>query len=100
MRQALQDYRIAGIKTTVSFLFEVMSDPRFLAGDIDTTFIDAFLQKEERGEPRHRDVAVVAAAIHAYLSEGERKPASPVAGAVADSAWRLAARQQGLRRGW
>ncbi len=99
MRQALQDYLIAGIKTTVSFLFEVMSDPRFLAGDMDTTFIDTFLQQEERAEPRHRDVAVVAAAIHAYLTEAERKPASPVTGTVAGSAWRLAARQQGLRRG-
>jgi acetyl/propionyl-CoA carboxylase alpha subunit len=100
MRQALQDYLIAGIKTTVSFLFEVMSDPRFLAGDMDTTFIDTFLAQQERGEPKHRDVAVVAAAIHAYLTERERKPAAaPGSGGVAGSAWRLAARQQGLRRG-
>ncbi len=99
MRQALQDYLIAGIKTTVSFLFEVMSDPRFAAGDMDTAFIDSFLDQGQGGEPSHRDVAVVAAAVHAYLTERERRPAAPVTTAVAGSAWKLAARQQGLRRG-
>lgn len=99
MREALRDYLIAGIKTTISFLFEVMSDPRFIAGDMDTTFIDTFLQEKEHGEPPHRDVAVAAAAIHAYLAERERKPVAQVGGPALGSAWKLAARQQGLRRG-
>jgi acetyl-CoA carboxylase biotin carboxylase subunit len=98
MRQALRDYLIAGIKTTVSFLYEVMGDPRFLAGDADTTFIDTFLQRGEGGGPQHREVAVVAAAIHAYLSEKDRRPEVPTARAVAGSAWIAAARQEGLRR--
>lgn len=97
MRQALQDYLIAGIKTTVSFLVEVMAEPRFLKGDVDTTFVDTFLQRGG-GEPRHRDVAVVAAAIHAYLAEKERRPEAPASGTVAGSAWKLAARHEGVRR--
>lgn len=98
MRQALQDYLIAGIKTTVSFLLEVMTDPRFLEGDVDTTFVDTFLQRGEGGEPRHRDVAVVAAALRAYFSEKDRQAASPVASAAAGSAWTRAARHEALRR--
>jgi acetyl/propionyl-CoA carboxylase alpha subunit len=51
MRQALRDYLIAGIKTTVSFLYEVMGDPRFLAGDADTTFIDTFCSAGKAADP-------------------------------------------------
>jgi acetyl-CoA carboxylase biotin carboxylase subunit len=98
MRQALQEYLIAGIKTTVAFLVDVMADPRFLAGDIDTTFVDTFLQQGGSGEGRHRDVAVVAAALHAHFSEQDRQAVTPAARAVAGSVWALAARQEGLRR--
>lgn len=98
MRQALQEYLIAGIKTTVAFLVDVMADPRFLAGDIDTTFVDTFLQQGGSGEGRHRDVAVVAAALHAHFSERDRQAVTPAARAVTGSVWALAARQQGLRR--
>ncbi|MFQ5848408.1 MAG: acetyl/propionyl/methylcrotonyl-CoA carboxylase subunit alpha [Candidatus Methylomirabilales bacterium] len=98
VRRALQDYLIAGIKTSVSFLVEVMADPRFLEGDADTTFIDTFLQQKGVGEPRYRDVAVVAAAIHTYRMERERKPAAPTGGTAAGSAWTMAARHDALRR--
>ncbi|MEE9181880.1 MAG: biotin carboxylase N-terminal domain-containing protein, partial [candidate division NC10 bacterium] len=97
VRQALQNYLIAGIKTTVSFLVEVMADRRFLEGDVDTTFVDTFLQ-QRRSEPQHREVAVVAAALHAYLSEKDRQAAAPAAGIPAGSAWTAAARQDALRR--
>ncbi len=97
MRQALLDYLVAGIKTTVSFLVEVMADRRFLEGDVDTTFVDTFLQ-QRRSEPQHREVAVVAAALHAYLSEKDRQAAAPAAGIPAGSAWTAAARQDALRR--
>lgn len=98
MRQALQDYLIAGIKTTVSFLVDVMADPRFVAGDIDTTFIDTFLQRGEAGGPQHRDVAVVAAALHAFLAEKDRAAPPPAPGISAGSPWILAARHEAVRR--
>ena len=97
MRQALLDYLVAGIKTTVSFLVEVMADRRFLEGDMDTTFVDTFLQ-QRRSEPQHREVAVVAAALHAYLSAKDRQAAAPAAGIPAGSAWTAAARHDALRR--
>jgi acetyl/propionyl-CoA carboxylase alpha subunit len=98
MRRALGDYRIAGIKTTVPFLYEVMTDPAFLNGDIDTTFIDAFVKRKKTGQLRHREVGVLAAAIHAYLAEKERRPPAPTGATGAVSAWTLAARQGAMRR--
>ena len=98
MRQALGDYLIGGIKTTIPFLFEVMADAAFLKGDVDTTFIEAFLKRKKMEEPRHREVGIVAAAIHAYLTEKERRPPAPAAAAGAVSPWTLAARHERLRR--
>jgi len=98
MRQALGDYLIGGIKTTIPFLFEVMADPAFLTGDVDTTFIEAFVKRKKMDEPRHREVGLAAAAIHAYLMEKERRPPTPAAAAGAVSPWALAARHEALRR--
>jgi acetyl-CoA carboxylase biotin carboxylase subunit len=98
MRQALQDYLVAGIKTSIPFLVEVMADPAFLKGDVDTTFIDAFVKRKKMEEPRHREVGIVAAAIHAYLMEKERRPPAPAGAAGAVSPWTVAARHDALRR--
>ena len=38
--EALRHYPILGIRTNVSFLIEVLEHPRFVAGDIDTRFLD------------------------------------------------------------
>jgi acetyl/propionyl-CoA carboxylase alpha subunit len=98
MREALQEYLVAGIHTSIPFLAEVMADPAFLKGDVDTTFIHAFLKRKKIGEPQHREVGLVAAAIHAYLTEKERRPPAPAAAAGAVSPWGLAARHEALRR--
>jgi acetyl-CoA carboxylase, biotin carboxylase subunit len=39
MRHALDEYVIRGIETTVPFHKRILQDPRFLAGDYDTSFI-------------------------------------------------------------
>ncbi|HYS26033.1 MAG TPA: biotin carboxylase N-terminal domain-containing protein [Vicinamibacterales bacterium] len=38
--EALRNYPILGIRTNVSFLIELLEHPRFVAGDIDTRFLD------------------------------------------------------------
>ncbi|TCP30504.1 pyruvate carboxylase [Scopulibacillus darangshiensis] len=40
MLRNLQEFRIRGIKTNISFLENVVKHPTFLAGDINTSFID------------------------------------------------------------
>src|SRR5690606_12467805 len=47
MRRALAEYEIAGIKTTLPFFREVMEDPEFVAGRLDTGFIAGFMERRK-----------------------------------------------------
>ena len=38
--EALRNYPILGIQTNVAFLIQLLEHPRFIAGDIDTRFLD------------------------------------------------------------
>jgi pyruvate carboxylase subunit A len=40
MKRALYEYIITGVKTNIDFHKAIMDNPRFIAGDIDTHFID------------------------------------------------------------
>jgi acetyl-CoA/propionyl-CoA carboxylase biotin carboxyl carrier protein len=59
--EALRNYPILGIRTNVAFLIELLEHPRFIAGDIDTRFLDV------EGEKLRADS--VAAAIPAEALE-------------------------------
>jgi acetyl-CoA carboxylase biotin carboxylase subunit len=43
MRIALESFIIEGIHTTAPFLLELMQDPRYIAGDVDTKFVDRWM---------------------------------------------------------
>ncbi|KAG8173097.1 hypothetical protein JTE90_008870 [Oedothorax gibbosus] len=40
MNRALREFRIRGVKTNIPFLLNVLENPKFLGGTIDTNFID------------------------------------------------------------
>jgi len=40
MRLALESFIVEGIHTTIPFLLELIQDPEFVAGDVDTKFVD------------------------------------------------------------
>jgi acetyl-CoA carboxylase biotin carboxylase subunit len=44
MKRALDECIIEGIKTTIPFHQKVMRDSRFLAGDVDTGYVEALLK--------------------------------------------------------
>jgi len=99
MRRALMEYTIHGIKTTIPFHQRVMVDPEFLRGEIDTTFIDRrFAGRPHAWDDSQRDVALVAAALHAFLRDQARVAARPARAGSAESPWKLAARHAALRR--
>jgi acetyl/propionyl-CoA carboxylase alpha subunit len=98
MSRALDEYDIRGIKTTVPFFRWLLTDPQFLAGRIDTTFIDAALAARNGRPfvevPEEADhIAAVAAALQAYA----RKAAVPPGPGASGSRWQQAARTGGLR---
>ncbi|MBI4573986.1 MAG: acetyl-CoA carboxylase biotin carboxylase subunit [candidate division NC10 bacterium] len=98
MRRALMEYTIHGIKTTIPFHQRVMVDPEFLRGEIDTTYIDRrFAGRPHAWDESQRDVALVAAGIHAFLRDQARLGAHPARAGAAESPWKLAARRAGLR---
>ncbi|HUF04551.1 MAG TPA: acetyl-CoA carboxylase biotin carboxylase subunit [Aridibacter sp.] len=97
MRRALAEYRVEGIKTTLPFFREVMDDPVFLSGDLDTGFISGFSDRRVPGavEETEMDLAAVAAAL-AY-SDAVRKKAASGPTVRTESRWTVAARMAGLR---
>jgi acetyl/propionyl-CoA carboxylase alpha subunit len=97
MRRALGEYEIFGIKTNIAFFRRVLEHPDFVAGHLDTGFVDrvlaAGLMEEMAPSLEEERVAMLAAALHAGGHEGKRTPASP-----GDSTWKNAGRDSLLNQ--
>ena len=63
MRRALDEYRIMGIKTTIPFHQELMNDPRFIAGQFDTTFVEEGFTLVEQKLEEHLKVVAIATTL-------------------------------------
>jgi acetyl-CoA carboxylase, biotin carboxylase subunit len=64
MIDALDDYVILGVKTTISFLRDVMLHPEFVKGNTTTDFIDKNLKGKPKVEHKELiDLSLVAAAL-------------------------------------
>ncbi len=98
LRRALDEYEVFGIETTIPFFRRVLEHPDFLAGRIDTGFIDRALAEgilsEGAPSPELERVALLAAALDAG-SNGSARPAATLA---RESAWKSAAREALLNR--
>ncbi|HLL72050.1 MAG TPA: acetyl-CoA carboxylase biotin carboxylase subunit [Pyrinomonadaceae bacterium] len=89
MRRALAEYTVGGIKTTLPFFREIMRDAEFIAGRLDTGFIERFNRRrdaakeaarkedadESTDDKTRRDIAIIAAAL---AHESNAKFASPM----------------------
>ena len=78
MRRALMEYEVGGIKTTLPFFREIMDDPEFVEGKLDTGFISRFNERKRSAEPDEvtRDMAIIAAALKYYRSKHSSTPVS------------------------
>ncbi len=62
MQIALESFIIEGVATTIPFLGRVMANPRFAAGDVDTTFLEReveLMQDPVASPPAGADLAAV-----------------------------------------
>jgi acetyl-CoA/propionyl-CoA carboxylase, biotin carboxylase, biotin carboxyl carrier protein len=59
--EALRNYPILGIRTNVAFLIAILEHPRFVAGDIDTRFLDIEGEKLRSRAPVPAEALEVAA---------------------------------------
>lgn len=103
MLRALGEYHVGGIPTTLPFFRWMLTQPAFIAGDLDTTMLDAELERRA-GEPflpadadQERD-AVLAVAAQAFLDARQAARVATDGAAPVRSAWALAARQAALRK--
>ena len=96
MRRALREYEVGGIKTTLQFFRDVIEDEDFIAGRIDTGFIERFMERREVQETPEivRDMALIASA----LTYSNLNSATPRDSAIANipSSWVMAGRSRRL----
>jgi acetyl-CoA carboxylase, biotin carboxylase subunit len=91
LRRALGEYEVLGIRTNIPFFRRVLEHPDFVAGRLDTGFIDrvlaAGLMAEEPASPEEERAALVAAGLFAAQQGNSHPPA-----AARSSAWKRAGR--------
>ena len=85
MRRAVREYKVLGIKTTLPFFERVLRHPDFVAGRIDTSFVERLGRETHAEEERPWAVAVAAAAIAAFAQR--RAARTGPRAAPAPSAW-------------
>jgi len=82
---ALEAYPILGIRTNVPLLLELLHHPRFVAGDIDTRFLDAEGDRIRSGLPGEPPATV--AAVAAFAREHAPAASSPQADSQPRDPW-------------
>jgi acetyl-CoA carboxylase, biotin carboxylase subunit len=97
MRRALREYKIQGIRTNIPFFLRVLEDPDFVAGRLDTGFIDRALERglmqEEPPSEEEEGVALLAAMLHVERTGGGAPARASVPGG-----WKRAGRSDLLHR--
>jgi acetyl-CoA carboxylase biotin carboxylase subunit len=99
-RRAIQEYRVDGISTTLPFFDQVLTDPDFVGGEMDTYYVDRRWKGGVHGagaeslETDRGRVALAAAALTAY----RKKPAPPRQRSATPegSGWKSAGRREQL----
>ncbi len=98
--RALAELRVEGIKTSTPLFRRLLSDPDFVAGNLDIGMLDRKLAAGElRPEPVPglEDVVVIAAALE-HFEAGARVAASGPKDGGRRARWRERGRQEALRR--
>jgi acetyl-CoA carboxylase biotin carboxylase subunit len=99
LRRALGEYEIQGIHTNIPFFRRVLEHPDFVAGRLDTGFIDRVLAAglmEEEMPPETEEeerVALLAALLHVEGNSGAEPARS-----TASNGWKQAGRRALLHR--
>ena len=62
MLRALSEFRLVGLQTNVPFHVAMLQDQNFIAGEIDTDYVERTMHLTIDDRPDHTDVAAIAAA--------------------------------------
>jgi acetyl-CoA carboxylase biotin carboxylase subunit len=99
-KRAIREYRVQGISTTLPFFERMLSDERFVAGEMDVGFVDRHWMAEMASMPAEFPELFPAALAAAAAAFEEGEPLSESSGepSVSPSPWKLAGVREGMRR--
>jgi pyruvate carboxylase subunit A len=96
-KRAIREYRIEGISTTLPFFERLLSDPRFVSGDIDVGFVDRNWMEEMASRDLGSTELIEAALAAAAAAAEEQEPPAGSAATESASPWKLAGLRESLR---
>lgn len=86
--RAIDEYKIVGVKNTLSFGKFVLNHPNFIEGNFDTKFVPKFFKPEYLSVQNESDYFVAALAAKTFAHLSETKCNSTEAVATARSKWK------------
>ncbi|MEM2947019.1 MAG: acetyl-CoA carboxylase biotin carboxylase subunit [Candidatus Bathyarchaeia archaeon] len=99
MRNALEEFVIEGVKTTIPLHKRIMEDEDFLMGDVHINFVDERIDKLlPKKALTEEEIAALAAVLANQKVEAKVKALAPRRQQKGVSLWKLAGRVRGLRR--
>ncbi|MEE9278513.1 MAG: biotin carboxylase N-terminal domain-containing protein, partial [Dehalococcoidia bacterium] len=103
MQRALREFTVVGVSTSIPFHLAMLSDPRFIAGDISTEYLETAFRLNAEARPETTESGAMAAAAFLW-QQGELAPAAQMRNGRGGGAWAASARarrttpEQGWRR--
>ena len=93
MKRALAEFRVVGVATNIPYLQQILDHPDFIAGDVDTGFLDRNQVLAEEDFEEHQRRAEIAALLMVTGGDGEHSDSNNGIGPVAvpranGSAWK------------
>ncbi|XVN42104.1 MAG: acetyl/propionyl/methylcrotonyl-CoA carboxylase subunit alpha [Candidatus Rickettsia vulgarisii] len=92
MRSSLSSYIMRGISHNISFLEALISNPRFIAGDINTSFIEEEYPGGFSGASLTSDITKVFLATAIFIYMAEQKRAALISGQMVEQAHKIGTR--------
>ena len=100
MKRALQEYIIVGVQTNIPFHLQLLDDPRFVAGEVHTAFLDnEFKMKPVDHTPEEDEVALLVAAVLSHTRRNGSAAGANGAAPTSVNGWSDAGRQRMLGSG-
>ena len=69
MKRALAEFRVVGVATNIPYLQQILDHPDFIAGSIDTGFLDRHHMLAEENLAEQQELAAIAALL--FVTKGE-----------------------------
>ncbi len=100
MKRALTEFRVEGVATNIPYLLQILDTPAFIAGDIDTAFLDRYQVQPSEPVEEQRLAAEVAALLYTAGAVTDGRPEPPGRRSAAPAEWRRQMAQLGGGTWW